>query len=45
LTLLDSGSELGKAMYCLINIALMGMAVLRGSLPQWLRMALPALRN
>ncbi|EKT4503367.1 DUF2157 domain-containing protein [Pseudomonas putida] len=28
LTLLDSGSELGKAMYCLINIALMGMAVL-----------------
>lgn len=28
LTLLDSGSELGKALYCLINIALMGMAVL-----------------
>ncbi|WP_336333884.1 DUF2157 domain-containing protein [Pseudomonas putida] len=28
LTLLDSGSELGKAMYCLINIALMGMAVM-----------------
>ncbi|RCL20935.1 DUF2157 domain-containing protein [Pseudomonas sp. AFG_SD02_1510_Pfu_092] len=28
LTLMDSGSELGKALYCLINIALMGMAVL-----------------
>ncbi|MFK0091261.1 DUF2157 domain-containing protein [Pseudomonas sp. NPDC090592] len=28
LTLVDSGSELGKALYCLINIALMGMAVL-----------------
>ncbi|MFP3499052.1 DUF2157 domain-containing protein, partial [Pseudomonas sp. SIMBA_059] len=28
LTLLDSGSELGKAMYCLINVALMGTAVL-----------------
>ncbi|MEN5141790.1 DUF2157 domain-containing protein [Pseudomonas juntendi] len=106
LTLLDSGGELGKALYCLINIALMGIAVLlrrpvfmvfgalgvaaylgylsyevfaesllfpvvvtliglgviwlglgyqkrrerlsqalRSSLPQWLRMALPALRN
>ncbi|MGE8322915.1 MAG: DUF2157 domain-containing protein [Pseudomonas sp.] len=28
LTLSDSGSELGKAVYCLINMALMGMAVL-----------------
>lgn len=28
MTLMDSGSELGKAMYCLVNIALMGMAVL-----------------
>jgi len=28
LTLTDSGSELGKAMYCLVNVALMGMAVL-----------------
>jgi hypothetical protein len=28
LTLVDSGSELGKALYCLINIVLMGMAVL-----------------
>ncbi|MDZ3995056.1 DUF2157 domain-containing protein [Pseudomonas sp. Teo4] len=28
LTLLDSGSELGKAIYCLINLGLMGMAVL-----------------
>lgn len=28
LTLVDNGSELGKALYCLINIALMGMAVL-----------------
>lgn len=28
LTLVDSGSELGKALYCLINIILMGMAVL-----------------
>ncbi|HDS1819149.1 TPA: DUF2157 domain-containing protein [Pseudomonas putida] len=28
LTLVDSGSELGKALYCLINIGLMGMAVL-----------------
>jgi len=28
LTLVDSGSELGKALYCLINIGLMGIAVL-----------------
>ncbi|NQD75782.1 DUF2157 domain-containing protein [Pseudomonas sp. CM27] len=28
LTLVDNGSEWAKAMYCLINIALMGMAVL-----------------
>lgn len=28
LTLLDSGSELGKALYCLINLGLMGLAVL-----------------
>ncbi|WP_367237428.1 DUF2157 domain-containing protein [Pseudomonas sp. Rh2] len=28
LTLLDSGSELGRAMYCVINLGLMGMAVL-----------------
>lgn len=28
LTLMDSGSELGKAFYCLINLGLMGLAVL-----------------
>lgn len=28
LTLMDSGSELGKALYCLINLGLMGLAVL-----------------
>ena len=28
LTLMDSGSELGKALYCLINLVLMGVAVL-----------------
>ena len=28
LSLLDSGSELGKAFYCLINLGLMGLAVL-----------------
>ncbi|SDO17945.1 DUF2157 domain-containing protein [Pseudomonas jinjuensis] len=28
LSLMDSGSELGKALYCLINLGLMGLAVL-----------------
>ncbi|MFP3526174.1 hypothetical protein SB912_27190, partial [Pantoea sp. SIMBA_072] len=28
LTLVDNGSELGKALYCLINIGLMAIAVL-----------------
>jgi len=28
LTLMDNGSELGKALYCLINLGLMGLAVL-----------------
>lgn len=28
LTLMDSGSELGKALYCVINLCLMGLAVL-----------------
>ncbi|MFT8233195.1 DUF2157 domain-containing protein [Pseudomonas guariconensis] len=28
LTLMDSGSELGKALYCLVNLGLMGLAVL-----------------